>query len=66
MKKNSLHIRIKQEDGKVWKEYCKTLGESSPSLFSKIIKSKELNLNDRILNELKKKEMQMKRRLMKK
>lgn len=65
MKKNSVHIRVKQEDAKTWKEYCKALGEPSPKLFSKVIKSKEVRLDERIMNEYKKKEMELKRRLMK-
>jgi len=63
MAKNSGHIRIRYEDKKIWKEYCRALGEPSPELFSKIIKSKELNLNQRIINEYQKKQTELRRKL---
>jgi hypothetical protein len=63
MNKKSDHIRIRPEDKKVWGEYCKALGTPSPDLFSKIIKSPELKLNERILAELKKQEEDLKRKL---
>ncbi len=62
MAKKSDHIRIRPNDKKTWKEYCDILGEKSPDLFNKIINSKELKLNDRILQELQKKEEILKRR----
>jgi hypothetical protein len=53
---NSTMIRVKRDDRKIWKEYCETLGENSPNLFNKIIKSSEIKLQERILTELKKKQ----------
>lgn len=63
MAKKSDHIRIRPEDKKTWKEYCRALGTPSPELFAKIIKSPELKLNERILNELKKQEYELKKKL---
>lgn len=65
IKKNTEHIRIKKGDKIIWKEYCKALGESSPKLFSKVIHSQELKLNERILNELKRKQEDINRKLRK-
>lgn len=62
-KKHTSHIRIDLLDKPVWKEYCKILGEPSPKLFSKLLKSKELNLNQRVFNEYKRKEMELKKKL---
>lgn len=59
----SEHIRINPEDKKVWDEYRKVLGESSPALFSKIIRSNKLKLHERILNELKKKQEEFSKRI---
>ena len=61
--KKSDHIRVRPEDKQTWKEYCKALGIPSPDMFSKVMKSPELKLNERILNELKKQEMELKRKL---
>lgn len=63
MNKKSDHIRIRPEDKKLWAEYCRALGTPSPDLFSKIIKSKEINLNERVLVELRKQEEEIKRKL---
>lgn len=61
--KNTANIRIYPKEREIWREYCKILGESSPRLFSKVLSSKELNLNQRILNEFKKKEVEVRRRM---
>lgn len=63
MKKNTMHIRIKPDDNHKWKEYCKALGLPSPELFNKILNSKELSLDMRIMNEYKKKEEDLKRKI---
>lgn len=62
-KKKSDHIRVRPNDKQTWKEYCKALGTPSPELFSKIMKSPQLKLNQRVLEELKKKEDNFKRKL---
>ena len=63
MVKKSDHIRIRPEDKKVWKEYCKALGTPSPGLFHKVLTSPQLKINERILEELKKQEAELKRKL---
>jgi hypothetical protein len=55
----STQIRVSKQDKDLWKKYCEIVGDSSPKLFNKIIKSKELNLNQRILNEFRKKKQQI-------
>jgi hypothetical protein len=65
MTKQTKFIRIRPEDSFTWREYCKALGSPSPDLFSKIINSKELNLNQRVLNEIKKKQEELKKSLFK-
>lgn len=61
--KKSDHIRVRPEDKKTWKEYCKALGTPSPELFKKVMNSPQLKLNDRILTELKRQEQDLKRKL---
>lgn len=56
-------IRIMGKDKTKWSEYCKALGTSSPKLFNKVMNSQNLNLDKKILEELQKKEMQLKRKL---
>jgi len=63
MRKRTTHIRIRPEDSKIWKEYCNILGERSPDLFGKILKSPEIKMNERILNELAKKQTNWMRRM---
>lgn len=55
MVKKSDHIRIRPEDKKKWAAYCEALGVKSPDLFSKIMKSERIKLNQRIAEELNKK-----------
>lgn len=63
MAKKSDHIRVRPIDKKSWKEWCKTLGTTSPDLFNKVMTSPNLKLNERMLEELRKKEEVLKRRL---
>lgn len=65
MKKTTRHIRITPEDKLVWKEYCKILGETSPKLFNKIIRSEELELDKRIVKEAEMKTRELKKRFLK-
>lgn len=62
-KKNTDHIRIRKGDKLAWKEYCKALGTSSPDLFSKVMQSEKLRLNDKIMEEMRKRDAEMKRKL---
>ena len=61
-KKNSTHIRTWKNDKEKFKDYCKALGTTSPELFNKLINSEKVNLNKRVIEELKKKEESLKRR----
>lgn len=60
--KKSDHIRVRPIDKRLWKDYCNTLGKNSPDLFHKIMTSEKLDLNKKVLEELKKKEEALKRR----
>lgn len=61
--KKSDHIRVRIEDKKKWKNYCRALGTPSPDLFKKVMTSPNLDLNQRVLEELKKQEEDLKRKL---
>lgn len=61
-KKNSTHIRTYKNDKEKFKEYCKALGKSSPEMFNKLITSEKLNLDKRVLQELRKKEEALRRK----
>lgn len=60
--KKSDHIRVRPIDKKLWKEYCSALGKNSPDLFNKIMTSEKLDLNKKMLEELRKKEEVLKRK----
>lgn len=62
-KKNTEHIRIKKTDKILWKDYCSRLGTTSPDLFSKVLKSDTIKLNQKIMEEMKKREQEMKKKL---
>ena len=62
-KKKSDHIRVRIEDKKKWNEYCKALGTPSPELFKKVMHSPKLDLNQKMIEELQKKEADLKRKL---
>lgn len=59
--KNSEHIRIRKEDKEKWKKFCEMLRVPSAKLFSKILTSQEINLEERIRKEYTKKEEKFKR-----
>lgn len=61
--KKSDHIRVRMDDKKKWNDYCKALGTPSPDLFKKVLTSPKLDLNKRVLEELQKKEMELKRKM---
>lgn len=63
MVKKSDHIRIMPKDKILWRDYCKALNTTSPNLFSRVIHSPEIKLNDRILKEKQKIDEDLKRRL---
>lgn len=63
MKKNSTNIRVTLEDQRKWKEYCKTLGETSPGLFKKLMTSPKIELDRRILQEARKKQEEVAKKL---
>ena len=62
-KNNTRHIRISKLDLEKWKRYCELTGMKSPTLFSKIMKSEKINLNDRIVQEYHKREEALRRKL---
>lgn len=62
-KKSSDHIRIRTEDKKEWGQYCKALGTPSPDLFHKVMTSPHIKLNEKILEELKKNEEELKKKI---
>lgn len=61
-KENSTAIRVKMSDRELWKKYCKITGESSPRLFNKVMNSKKLELDRRMIEESLKKQEDIKRR----
>lgn len=63
MAKKSDHIRVRPEDKAVWSKYCKDLSLPSPDLFKKVMNSENLKLNEKILQELRKKEEDLRRKL---
>ena len=63
MVKQSIHIRVRPIDHEVWKNYCDALGEKSPELFNKVMTSEKLRLNEKIIEELRKKEEDVLRKI---
>lgn len=61
--KKSDHIRIRGTDKKTWLEYCKALKTNSPELFHKMMHSPNLKLNEKVLEELKKQEREIERKI---
>lgn len=61
--KKSDHIRVRPEDKKTWRDFCKALGTPSPELFKRVMTSPNLDLNKRVIEELQKKEEALKRKL---
>lgn len=62
MKRRTTQVRILPEDKSLLDNYCKTLGLSRPTFLNKVLRSNELKLNERVLNEYKKKEEELKKK----
>lgn len=55
-KRDSLtNMRVYSKENELFKKYCKDLGLSSPKLFRKILTSDKVQIEQRILEEVKRK-----------
>ena len=61
--RNTKHVRARPEDAKKLESYSKLLRESNPDVLHRILNSKELDLDNRILVEAKKKDEELIRRM---
>jgi L-2-hydroxyglutarate oxidase LhgO len=61
-KKRTTMQRVYKEDNKKWKEWCKNLDVSSAELFNKMIRSRNMDTERRMLKEIEFKKMKMRRK----